>query len=144
MPDIEVNSGRNEATTHLDQMGRLVRTAEKGPTGPWRPSFHKAQVVPVDEPDDVEEIQVAGLDVTEGEQRLSVDVLDEDEDEEEEIVATRGARELAEERDVPLEDLEGSGRDGRIVQSDVEDYIRLRAEEDAKEANEEDVSEESA
>lgn len=40
-----------------------------------------------------------------------------------EIDATDGAKELAEEENVDLTQVEGTGQDGRVTKSDVEDYI---------------------
>lgn len=43
-----------------------------------------------------------------------------------EIDATDGAKELAEEEDVDLSQVQGSGAEGRVTKGDVEDFIAKR------------------
>lgn len=101
-----------------------------------RQSFTEVEIVDIDldgvAPPSTEEADVEveeAPDETEAAVDVDEEAVEEDQDEASEIDITPAAAELAEEHDLDLTSIEGTGKDGRILKSDVQGAIKELEEE---------------
>lgn len=99
------------------------------------PSVEEPDVEVEEAPDEaeaaveVEEEAAAEAEEEEVVEEAAVEAVEEDQDEAPEIDITPAAAELAEEHDLDLTSIEGTGKDGRILKSDVQGAIKELEEE---------------